>query len=104
MNPAIKGKDKAEPTWEASGSAAPGRLSTADKSSLPATAFAFPGARKEPMTDAAHVRDAMARFNQVHGVTDPERDIAFANLQKAASHFHIEMKETDWRQFGSRRS
>jgi len=64
-------------------------------------AFAFPRARKEPMTDAAHVRDAMARFNQVGDVTDSERDLAFANFQKAASHFDILMKETDWHQFGA---
>jgi hypothetical protein len=69
---------------------------------LPDTAFAFPSARKEPMTDAAHVRDAMARFNQVGDVTDAERDLAFANFQKAASHFYIQMKETDWHQFGAR--
>jgi hypothetical protein len=53
------------------------------------------------MTDAAHVRDAMARFNQVGDVTDAERDLAFGNLQKAASHFDIQMKETDWHQFGA---
>ena len=90
-----------EPTWEVYSTATVGRLSTAVKDSLPATAFAFPRARKEPMTDATHVRDAMARFNQVQGVTDPERDLAFANIQKAASHFDIQMKETDWHQFGS---
>lgn len=56
------------------------------------------------MTDAAHVRDAMARFNQVGGVNDAERDLAFANLQKAASHFDIQMKETDWHQFGAHRA
>jgi hypothetical protein len=78
-----------------------GRLSKAVKNSLPATAFAFPHARKEPMTDAAHVRDAMARFNQVGDVSDAERDLAFCNIQKAASHFDIQMKETDWHQFGA---
>jgi hypothetical protein len=56
------------------------------------------------MTDAARVRDAIARFNQVGGVTDADRDLAFANLQKAASHFDIQMKETDWHQFGVRRA
>jgi hypothetical protein len=71
---------------------------------LPDTAFAFPRSRKEPMTDAARVRDAIARFNQVGGVTDADRDLAFANLQKAASHFDIQMKETDWHQFGVRRA
>jgi len=96
-------KDKAmpEPTWKPFRPATHGRLSTAEKKSLPATAFAFPRARKEPMTDAAHVRDAMARFNQVGDVTDAERDLAFGNLQKAARHFDIQMKETDWHQFGA---
>jgi hypothetical protein len=82
--------------------AAHGRLSTVEKHALPATVFAFPDQRKEPMTDAAHVRDAMARFNQVEDVTDSERAMAFANLQKAARHFDITMKETHWQQFGSK--
>jgi len=96
-------KDKAmpKPTWKPFSPAKLGRLSTAKKNSLPATAFAFPRARKEPMTDAAHVRDAMARFNQVGDVTDAERDLAFGNLQKATRHFDIQMKETDWHQFGA---
>jgi hypothetical protein len=97
----MKGEAMREPTWKPHGSATHGRLSTAEKDSLPITAFAFPRARKEPMTDATHVRDAMARFNQVGGVTDAERDLAFSNIQKAANHFDIQMKETDWSQFGS---
>jgi hypothetical protein len=56
------------------------------------------------MTDATHVRDAMARFNQVADVTDSERDLAFSNIKKAAKHFDIQMKETDWRQFGTQRA
>ena len=43
----------------------------------------------------------MARFDQVKDVSDAERDLAFSNIQKAAQHFGIHMKETDWRQFGS---
>ena len=90
-----------ETTWEPYGSATDGRLSTAEKDSLPTSAFAFPRARKEPMTNAAHVRDAMARFDQVKDVSDAERDLAFSNIQKAAKHFGIQMKETNWHQFGS---
>ena len=97
----MKTKASPEPTWKPAGGSTHGRLSKADKDVLPATAFAFPRARNEPMTDAAHVRDAMARFNQVGGVTDAERDLAFVNLQKAAGHFDIQMKETDWHQFGA---
>jgi len=90
-----------KPTWQPFEPATHGRLSTAVKNSLPATAFAFPRARKEPMTDAAHVRDAMARFNQVGDVSDAERDLAFRNIQEAARHFDIQMKEAHWRQFGA---
>jgi hypothetical protein len=88
-------------TWEPYSPTTDGRLSTADKDSLPTSAFAFPRTRKEPMTNASHVRDAMARFDQVKDVSDAERDLAFANIQKAADYFGIQMKETDWRQFGS---
>jgi len=102
MKTSVKDKTIPKPTWKPFSQAAHGHLSKADKVSLPVTAFAFPRARKEPMTDATHVRDAMARFNQVGGVTDAERDLAFANFQKAASHFDIHMKETDWHQFGAR--
>ena len=92
-----------KPTWKPRNSATHGLLCSAVKTSLPKTAFAFPRTRKEPMTDATHVRDAMARFNQVKDVTDSERNLAFANIQKAANHFEIQMKETDWHQFGTTR-
>lgn len=99
---AMKDKLMSEPTWKPFHAATHGRMDTAGKASLPATAFAFPHVRKEPMTDAEHVREAMARFNQVIGVTDADRDLAFANIKKAASHFDIQMNETDWHQFGER--
>jgi len=54
------------------------------------------------MTDAVHVRDAMARFNQVKEVTDSDRDLAFSNIKKAADYFKIRMKESDWHQFSGR--
>lgn len=92
------------PTWKPYDSAMHHRLSAAETDSLPDTSFAFPRARKEPMTDASHVRNAIARFDQVQGVTDEERDLAFANIQKAAAHFGIDMKETSWHQLGSRRA
>ena len=90
----------ARSTWVSYTSASHGRLSTAIKNSLPISAFAFPNTRKEPMTDATHVRDAMARFNQVTGVTNAERDLAFSNIQKAAKYFNIDMKEKSWHEFG----
>ncbi len=34
------------------------------QSDLPDTVFAFPKQRKEPLTDAKHVRNAVARFTE----------------------------------------
>jgi hypothetical protein len=61
-------------------------------------AFAFPRQGKEPLTDATHVRNAVARFNQVEGVTDAERDAAWRRIQAAARRFSVELSETDWRE------
>ncbi len=73
-----------------------GRLTK--QSDLPDTAFAFPGARKEPMTDAQHVRNAVARFDQVEGVSNAERELAFENIQKAAQHYGVTLTETSWKE------
>jgi len=88
-------------TWEPYHLDAHGRLDAAEVNSLPDTAFAFPRSRKEPMTDASHVRNALARFDQVKDVDDAERDLAFANIQKAAKHFGVKITETNWRELGS---
>jgi hypothetical protein len=92
-------------TWEPTDdSRRHGRLDAAQVNALPDTAFAFPHSRKEPITDAAHVRNALARFDQVINVSDAERDLAFANIRKAAQHYGIALHETDWRQLGGSRS
>jgi uncharacterized protein DUF6582 len=75
-----------------------GRLTK--QSDLPDSVFAFPEQRKEPLTDARHVRNAVARFDQVTGVSDSERALAFANIEKAARHFGVELSETSWHQLG----
>ena len=75
-----------------------------ERSDLPASVFAYPNRRKEPMTDASHVRNAIARFDQVRGVSDDERDLGFANIKKAARYYGVEMTETDWRELGRRPS
>src|SRR5689334_14394612 len=77
-----------------------GELTT--QSDLPASVNAFPKQRKEPMTDAAHVRNAIARFDQVKGVSDADRDAAFANIRKAARHYHVELREKSWHDLGKR--
>jgi hypothetical protein len=83
-----------EPTWEPHEKH--GELTT--QSDLPDTVYAFPAQRKEPMTDASHVRNAVARFDQVKDVSDEDRDLAFANIEKAARHYGVELSETDWHQ------
>ena len=75
-----------------------------ERSDLPDSVFAFPKQRKEPMTDASHVRNAIARFDQTVGVSDEERKLAFANINKAAKHYGIEMSESDWHELGRRPS
>ena len=72
-------------------------LSTAEKDRLADNEFAFPGERKEPLTDAKHVRNAIARFDQVEGVSDAERDKAWKRILAAAKRFDVEVSESDWR-------
>ncbi len=79
-----------------------GKLSSEDRNELPETVYAFPKERKEPMTDASHVRNAIARFDQVKDVTDAEREQAFANVQAAARHYGVEMQEKHWRELGGK--
>jgi len=77
-----------------------GELSAADRNDLPDSAYAFPKKRKEPLTDAKHVRNALARFDQVEDVTDAEREQAFANIKKAAEHYGVELTEKNWHELG----
>ena len=76
-------------------------LSTAEKNKLHDKTFAFPNARKEPLVDAKHVRNAVARFDQVEGVTDKERDQAWRRIKTAAKKFDVEIKEKSWRELFS---
>ena len=59
--------------------------------------FAFPKERKEPIHDAAHVRNAIARFKQVQGVTEHERDAAWKRIKAAAKKHNVELHEEHWR-------
>jgi hypothetical protein len=72
-------------------------LSTAEKDRLPTEEFAFPKERKEPLTDARHVRNAIARFDQVEGVSDAERDKAWQRIQAAARRYGVDVSESSWR-------
>src|SRR5512147_919365 len=77
-------------------------LDTAERKDLPDSVYAFPRQRKEPLTDASHVKTALARLDQVEDVSDADRDLAFANIKKAAEHYGIEVKEENWHQLGKK--
>lgn len=70
------------------------------RSDLPDSVYAFPKQRKEPLTDARHVRNAIARLDQVTDVSASERDLAFANIKKAAKHYGVELGETSAKDVG----
>jgi hypothetical protein len=74
------------------------KMNEEKRESISGGKFAFPKQRKEPLNDAAHVRNAIARFNQVEGVTDAERDEAWKRIKHAAAKFNVEMNETSWRE------
>lgn len=75
-------------------------LTTDQREELDDRQFAFPDQRKEPLEDAAHVRNAIARFNQVEGVSDDERDAAWKRIKAAAKKFDVEVNEDSWREIG----
>jgi hypothetical protein len=68
----------------------------ASRAKLPDSAFAFPQERKEPLTDAGHVRSAIARFDSVDGVSNSERAQAFENIKAAAEYYGIALKASIW--------
>lgn len=74
------------------------KLDQEQRDAMPAREFAFPKQRKAPLDDASHVRNAIARFNQVEGVTDAERDEAWKRIRSAARKFDVELGEGDWRE------
>jgi hypothetical protein len=76
-------------------------MSTADRDRLADSEFAFPEERKEPLSDASHVRNAIARFDQVEGVSDQERDDAWGRITRAARRFDVAVSEGDWRELFS---
>ena len=73
-------------------------MTTAEENRLADKEFAFPEERKEPLSDARHVRNAIARFNQVEGVSDAERDQAWKRIMAAARRYDVEVSERDWRE------
>ena len=96
----IKNYSMAHSTWKPH--TEHGKISSKDEKDLPDSVFAFPKQRKEPLTDASHVQNALARFDQVKGVSDSERDEAFSNIKKAAKHYKVDIEEDDWHDLGKK--
>ncbi|QJR02884.1 MULTISPECIES: DUF6582 domain-containing protein [Sphingomonadales] len=78
------------------------KLSTEDRDDLSKGSFAFPKQRKEPLENASHVRNAVARFNQVKDVSDDERDEAWKRIKAAAKKHGVEISEKSWREVAKR--
>jgi hypothetical protein len=75
-------------------------LSAKDRNELDKGSFAFPKQRKEPLENASHVRNAIARFNQIKDVTDEERDAAWKRIEAPAKKFGVDVTEKSWREIG----
>lgn len=75
------------------------KTKTVDGVEHPASDFAHVGDPKDPSTwkllihDAAHVRNALARFNQVQGLSKEEKDAAYKKILAAAKKFGIKVSE-----------
>jgi predicted Ser/Thr protein kinase len=95
--PANKATSKRAPAKKS----ASGAMTTAARDRLSDTKFAFPDERKEPLNDAKHVRNAIARFDQVEGVSDAERARAWKRIKTAAKKYDVEIEASDWRELMS---
>ncbi len=65
------------------------KLTTVTRDRITAKKFAFPKQRKEPLENATHVRNAVARFNQVKGATEAER-------RQLGSAYRLLQSDTEW--------
>ncbi|NUR75586.1 MAG: adenylate/guanylate cyclase domain-containing protein [Thermoleophilia bacterium] len=67
-------------------------LDAKQRASLPDSAFAYidsSGKRRLPINDASHVRNALARFGQVHFEDEAARDAARTRLLRAAKKYGV---------------
>jgi hypothetical protein len=77
-------------------------LSEKQRDKLDEDQFAFPKERKEPLNNASHVRNAIARFDQVEGVSDSEKDEAWSRIKRAAKKHGVDVSEKSWRELGKK--
>lgn len=75
-------------------------MAASKRNKLDSSEFAFPDERKEPLNDAKHVRNAIARFDQVEDVSDAERDAAWKRIRKAAKKYAVQVSDKSWRSLG----
>jgi hypothetical protein len=80
------------------------KLGASARNNIPAGNFAFPELRKEPLENASHVRNAIARFDQVKDVSEAGRDKAWARIKSAAKAYGVEMTVANWRDLGNAKS
>jgi hypothetical protein len=78
-----------------------GSMSQKKRDTLDSKQYAFPAERKEPINDAKHVRNAIARFDQVEDVSDKERDKAWTRIKKAAKKHGVDVEVKSWHELGS---
>lgn len=76
------------------------KLDTEQRDKISSPHFAFPKQRKEPLEDASHVRNAVARFDQVQGVSDADRDEAWKRIKVAGRKYGVTINEKSWRELG----
>jgi hypothetical protein len=77
-------------------------LSTDQRNKMSDSTYAFPKQRKEPLNNASHVRNAIARFDQVQDVSDADREKAFTRIKSAAKKFGVEVNESSWKELGKK--
>ncbi len=71
------------------------KLTRPARDRISVTQFAFPKQREEPLENASHVRNAVARVNQVKDVTEAERRAAWKRIQSAAKRYGVELEESE---------
>jgi hypothetical protein len=77
----------ARTTWE------PVSDPDAARSKLPDSASAFPTVRREPLLDAAHVRNALARSTKFKASATTIRALAFDNIRAAAACYGVHVSD-----------
>lgn len=66
------------------------KLNAKERNALPAHSFGIPGRKGLPLEDAAHVRDAMARFEQEHFTSSAEERGAYHRVLARAHELGID--------------